>query len=333
MKKYLKKWRSGLIFVLLGLFLTMTLTGLMAKVSPAIRERSRFPHHDKAVNLKIEGNYRVIESNGIPDHATGQFPNSGNPNAISPQNYTFRVPLNPRRNERWIASRGMFFGVAINGIPFEPGTAEYWTTSGRRTGGREARNAAWNYEALSGKINLGMDRNNAHVQPGGVYHYHGLPKGLLANLGSQAVQLIGYAADGFPIYGVNGYRDNDNPRERPDAQKPEPMRSSYRLKSGTRSGGPGGPYDGTFTQDYEYVAGLGDLDECNGGFGITPEYPQGIYHYHITEEFPFISRCFRGIPDNSFRKGPPRRRGNSDRQRRDRPFPPPRSRPSSPPLR
>ena len=37
--------------------------------------------------------YRYIESDGLPDHATGRFPNSRNPNAISTQRYQFRVPL------------------------------------------------------------------------------------------------------------------------------------------------------------------------------------------------------------------------------------------------
>ena len=51
---------------------------------------------------------------------------------------------------------------------------------------------------------------------------------------------------------------------------------------------------GTFTQDFEYVAGLGDLDECNGRFGVTPEFPNGIYHYYITDAFPYIQRCVKG---------------------------------------
>src|SRR5262249_28293836 len=53
----------------------------------------------------------------------------------------------------------------------------------------------------------------------------------------------------------------------------------------------------------------GDLDECNGRFGVTPEFPEGIYHYYVTEEFPFVGRMWRGTPDPSFSKGPggPRR--------------------------
>ena len=47
---------------------------------------------------------------------------------------------------------------------------------------------------------------------------------------------------------------------------------------------------GAFTQDWEYVEGLGDLDECNGRVGVTPEFPEGIYHYYANDTFPFVSR-------------------------------------------
>ena len=39
-----------------------------------------------------------------------------------------------------------------------------------------------------------------------------------------------------------------------------------------------------------------NLDNCNGHVGATPEYPQGIYHYHIVAEPPYIAGCFRGQP-------------------------------------
>ena len=53
---------------------------------------------------------------------------------------------------------------------------------------------------------------------------------------------------------------------------------------------------GAFSQDYEYVAGLGDLDQCNGRTGVTPEFPEGIYHYVITATYPFVGRCVKGTP-------------------------------------
>lgn len=104
------------------------------------------------------------------------------------------------------------------------------------------------------------------------------------------------------------------------------MRSSWQIKKGERSGGPGGKHDGKFTADYEFVKGSGDLDECNGRFGVTPEFPKGIFHYYITDEFPQLARIWRGTPDSSFEKHRPGagmpmgRRGPSGGRRGPPPF-------------
>lgn len=251
---------------------------------------------DNHVDIVIRGDYRYITANGIPNHRHGDFPNRGNPNTIRPQSYTFRVPLHPQLAGN-VAPLGMNpFGVAINGVPFDPGAAEWWNND---------PTSGWQYEALSGKINLGMDQNNAHVQPNGAYHYHGLPTGLIDQLGDgKRMVLIGYAADGFPIYERYGYTLAKDLRS-----SIKVLRSSYQVKHGTRPSGPGKEYDGTFVQDYNYVAGSGDLDECNGRTGVTPEFPGGTYYYVITAEFPFIPRCFRGTPDDSFKRRGPGPRG------------------------
>jgi hypothetical protein len=249
------------------------------------------PSGQSRVTIATNGDYRVITANGLPDHAPGQFPNRGNPNAISAQSYTFRMTLKPQTNATPRDGRGAWFGVALNGVPFEPGTAEFWN------GQRE-----WNYEAQSGFIDLGLDANNAHVQPTGAYHYHGLPIGLMAKLGGDGKRmlLVGYAADGFPIYTSYGHSNATNA-----ASALKKLRSSWQVKKGARQDGPGGNYDGRFTADYEFLSGSGDLDECNGRFGVTPEYPQGIYHYCITMEFPQLPRQWRGTPDQSFfKRGP-----------------------------
>jgi len=244
------------------------------------------------VEIVIEGNYRVIRANGLSDQA-GEFPNRNNPNRIAPQRYTFRMPLKPAAAATATPIHHDLFGVALNGVPFDPGTAEFWNND---------RRSDWNYEALSGFLDLGLDRNNAHVQPNGAYHYHASPSDLVRASGvdGKKMLLIGWAADGFPIY--SGY----GPTEPQNANSPlKKLRSSWRLKSGVRPGGPGGKYDGRFTRDYEYAAGSGDLDECNGHFGATPECPQGTYHYHITDEFPHVPRFWRGTPDPSFEKRRP----------------------------
>ncbi|MBT9314150.1 YHYH protein [Leptothoe spongobia TAU-MAC 1115] len=267
------------------------------------------------VRFEERDGYRYIYANGIPDHTPGTFPNQGNPNTISAQNHLFRVTLTPQLSGNSTPIRPVF-GIALNGVPFEPGTAEYWNRD---------RSSGWNYDALSGNINLGLDQHNAHVQPTGSYHYHGLPIGLLQGT---SMTLVGYAADGFPIYGQYGYRDANSSTSRLIK-----LQSSYRLKTGQRPNGPGGPYDGTFVQDFEYIAGLGDLDECNGRFGVTPEHPDGIYHYYITEMFPFIPRCVQGTPDESFQRQLAGGGNNGNRRPQGRPNRHPGGRPSFPPPR
>jgi YHYH protein len=248
------------------------------------------------VSIKEDGRYRYIESNGIPDHSTGKFPNSGNPNSISVQNHKYRVALKPVKTDR--ASSAHLVGVATNGIPFEPGTAEFWNRD---------RSSGWNIQAFAPNINLGIDSSNAHVQPNGTYHYHAAPKGLINKSGKS---LVGWAADGFEIHYIGSK-----------------AKSSYRLKNGTRPSGPKGKYDGTYDQDWEYVEGHGNLDKCNGGD------LNGTYSYFITDTYPFIHRCVYGTADASFERrgggqgpdgrGGPEGRSGPPNDRRDGPPPRP----------
>ncbi len=280
--------------------------------------------------IKIEGNKRIIDANGLPDHKPGQFPNRGNPNSIGPQHYHFEMPLKPQALDEPKPLRRYLFGVAINGVVFDPGTAEVWLPGepivsrpnpGTRFEPGMDRGRVWNYDGM-GRMNFGIDANHAHVQPTGAYHYHGLPTGLIERLrekqGNDKMLLIGYAADGYPIYAEYGHAKAD------DASSPlKKLQSSYHLKKGKRptgGAGPGGKYDGTFVQDYEFVDGSGDLDRCNGREGVTPEYPEGTYYYVVTDTFPFVPRFFHGTPDSSFAKrmGPP----PGDPPGRGRPFGP-----------
>lgn len=259
------------------------------------------PPAETRVEMRIEGARRVITANGLPDHPTGRFPNADNPNRIRAQNYRFTMPARPVVAAAPTPLRAQPFGIAVNGVLFDPGTAEYWHND---------RGSGWHYEAKGNAFSLGLDANNAHVQPNGAYHYHGIPLALVARLsgGEPAMTLLGWAADGFPIYGPWAH---ENASDR--TSRLRVLKSSFQLKQGKRpatAGQPGGEYDGIFVEDFEYVAGSGDLDECSGRFGTTPEFPEGIYHYVLTEDFPFIPRAFRGTPDPSFavregRAGPP----------------------------
>jgi len=274
------------------------LTAAGATIAASIATQTAYaglkPQFASDVTITVENDVRVIRSNGIPNHETGQFPGKGNPNTIAPQRYEFRVPANPQVADHATPLRMQPFGVAVNGVVFDPGAAEWWNGD---------RNSGWQYEPLMmAPLYLGADASHAHVQPNGAYHYHGIPTALVQVLtgGKEKMVIVGWAADGFPIYNNLGHTD---PK---DAASPlKTLKSSYRVKSGKRPGGPGGAYDGKFLADYEYAAGIGDLDECNGRFEVTPDYPQGVYHYVLTEQFPYVPRQFRGTPDPSFnRHGP-----------------------------
>lgn len=249
--------------------------------------------------VKLEEGARRVLANAIPEHRVGPFPNRGNPHAIAEQSYDFSLPAKPvaagsitwlhrPAGEDFRGPPNLPFGIAVNGVLFDPGTAEFWNGD---------RALGWNYEALGGAVGLGLDANHAHVQPNGAYHYHGVPALLFQSLDTAPDRhspLIGWAADGFPIYALRGWRVAGEA-----TSGAKVLRSSYRLRQGERPAppaGPGGRYDGAFVQDYEYVAGSGDLDECNGRVGVTPEYPEGTYAYFLTGEWPVIPRGFRGTP-------------------------------------
>ena len=237
-------------------------------------------------SVTVKGKTRTILTNSLPNHKTGEFPRKGNPNTISAQNRTYTFPVNPKYtgNPEWVREPG----VAINGVKFEPGTAEVVVCDSGEN---------YHVEAFQDMINLGLDFNNAHVQPTGAYHYHGSPTSVIEKFdtGEDLVH-VGFAHDGFPMY-----------YSKSDAYKP-----SYKLVDGSREGedctcsNPKNTIDisvddhhnGTYTSDFEYVEGSGNLDECNG---ITIE---GKYMYLVTNKFSYVSRCLMGEVAQEERQGP-----------------------------
>jgi hypothetical protein len=131
-----------------------------------------------------------------------------------------------------------------------------------------------------------------------------MPEGFITSRGGDDTKMtmIGWAADGFPIYARYGYSDaNDATSEI------KVMQGSYQTVSTTDGSRPSeSTYElGTFRQDWEYVAGSGDLDECNGRTGVTPEFPNGIYHYYATDSYPYFQRCVTGEVESSGDTGGP----------------------------
>ena len=89
--------------------------------------------------------------------------------------------------------------------------------------------------------------------------------------------IIGWAYDGNPIYGPYGFTRNDGGTIRR-------LIPGYEIRT-TRAEGPGvGDWPlGSFTNDYVFT-NKGDLDEHNGRFCKTPDYPDGVYAYFATIE-------------------------------------------------
>lgn len=228
------------------------------------------------VTVTVADGIRTVVSNALPDHDTGEFPNDGNPNAIEAQSLSWTYAETGVNTGNATAVRTT--GVAINGVKFEPGTGESVTCESGES---------YRIEAIQDLYDLGLDFNNAHVQPGGEYHYHGISS-LLVEIYDNDNDLvhIGFAADGNLIY----------------YSKSGAYSSSYVLADGTRTGsdcvatGPdqptfdieGSAIDGTYTSDWNFTADAGDLDECNG---VTID---GQYIYLATETYPFVGRCVMG---------------------------------------
>jgi len=241
---------------------------------------------------------RQLTANGIPDHVVGAFPNAGNPSEISAQSVSASFSLTPAETGQATRTGGPngVAGYVLNGVKIDAGTGGTCNDSGDNCS-LNGNVGAWNLEALGqSSFNFGTDSNNAHVQPNGAYHYHGMPEGFIAKQGgnSSTMTLIGWASDGFPIYARYGYSVAT------DATSPiKNITGSYQFVSPVSSSRPSvSVYPlGTFSQDYEYVAGSGDLDACNGRFGVTPEFPNGIYHYYATDSYPFFQRCVTGAVD------------------------------------
>jgi YHYH protein len=244
-------------------------------------------------------NTRTLVSNGVPDHSVA---NGAFATAISAQSINQSLTLVPAiATAIQNVGGGQPPGYAINGVKFDPGTAGTCQSSATSVSSGcnyAGGGGAWSMEALSGGISgwvfdFGVDDNQGHVQPNGQYHYHGTPKGLIEKLNPVAntMTLVGWAADGFPIYSRIGY---STATDKNSALKV--IASSYQLKSVPDAGRPAASLFplGSFTQDWQYVAGAGDLDQCNGRFDVTPEFPDGIYHYYITDGYPYIQRCVAG---------------------------------------
>ena len=231
----------------------------------------------------------IFQTNNIPNH---DF-NDGDlsfPNDVSPQNISFEISATPSHALSTTAvSLVMDNAILLNGVKIDLLAAACFGVGDGKVGCNDI-NQAWRYDPMFAANGFRVDTHNAHSQPNGSYHYHGKPNALYHDDDNSSVSpLVGFAADGYPIFG-SYFDDNGAIRK---------AISSFQIIDGNRPAGtesPGGVYDGTYRDDYQYVENHGDLDECNG---MTIN---GVYGYYITDGFPYVLSCFKGTPDNSFNK-------------------------------
>lgn len=206
-----------------------------------------FPFNRFTSNVTIyeDGDEYVIETDDLPNHSSPYWgsghdlystPHSGmvvNPNEITAQDLSFRIPKNPSVNSTTTETELGPIGVSINGVVFFNAYAGKDRTTGEWLG-------------VEDEIPT-FDEFQGHPAQAGLYHYHLEPLYLTQD---DASKFLGFLKDGFPVYGKIE-QDGTNPSE---------------------------------------------LDECHGHSHVTEEYPEGSYHYHMSESFPYLHDCYRGTP-------------------------------------
>lgn len=269
-------------------------------------------------SVQYSANWVYVDATGIPAYITGPFLD-GNPSLATEQTGYFKIPLNPAQNPGTpTATTGGNIGIFINGVAlfdYRDGVAWNSTTNSLCGGpgnppcpGGPAATQNWNRDAILAERH-GFDCAKAHPAMGN-YHHHQNPSAF--NLDQVVVSdicdlypadglyvisetvhspLLGFAYDGFPIYGAYAYKNTDG------TGGITRMKSGYHLRNITArthhadgTDVPDGPSVSTtyplgyFREDYEYTASTDPdvLDVHNGRFCVTPEYPNGIYCYFAT---------------------------------------------------
>lgn len=262
--------------------------------------------------IQYSTNNVYVSTKGVPAYPTGPFLD-GNPSQASSQNAIFKFPLAPTQNTGTQTATTMGnIGVFINGVAlFDYRDGVSWSSScsclkGGPLGG--SGDGVWNRDAVVAE-KPGFDCSKGHPAMGN-YHHHQNPSafkldlnvissicnlydadGLYAIDSTQHSPLIGYAYDGFPIYGAYAYKNTNG------TGGIVRMKSSWSLRSITTrttyytgasvTAGPAvsSTYPlGYFKEDYQYTAPTASdyLDDHNGRFCVTPEYPNGTYCYFAT---------------------------------------------------
>ncbi|MDX8390625.1 MAG: YHYH protein [Mariprofundaceae bacterium] len=258
----------------------------------SVIDANRNIEFEGVLDIKVEGDKCIFTSNAIPNHDFNDGLTTFVTN-VSEQSVRYEITSNPLQSMVPTAiTLGTDNAIFLNGVKLDLLAAACFGVADEKIGCFNM-SQPWRFDPMSEFNDFGTDSHNAHTQPDGTYHYHGSPVALFYSDSPIVSPVIGFSADGFPIFG--SYFD--------DSGSIRKALSSYQLKSGSRNAidgiNPGGSYDGTYRDDYEFVLGAGDLDECNG---MTVN---GSYAYYITESYPWVMACFKGDVDLSFNKQRP----------------------------
>ena len=240
--------------------------------------------------VQYSDNYVYVSCTCIPGYDIGPWP--GNPNIPSNQNFVFKIPRHPVPNTGTLTETPLgHIGVWTNGVSiFNAKDAMSYNNMG-----------IWNQNAIIVE-GSSFDDCLGHPSPTGEYHHHLNPTCLYDDEDSLTHSpVIGFAFDGYPVYGAYGNANTDG------SGSVRRMRSSYIMRSisdrttlpdgTTLTASQYGPainatYPlGYYIEDFEYIDGSGDLDEHNGRFCVTPEYPEGTYAYFVTLDVDHVA-CY-----------------------------------------
>lgn len=263
----------------------------------AVQDIQRSVSFTGSVLVSAQDGSCTLVSNGIPNHDFDDESAHFAHDAAAIE-HSFNIPISPLYADTASPlSQTMYDAVMLNGVVLDLLAAGCYRPGapGADVNGNVAIGCTvddgWLLDPLSPYNDFGTDRHNAHVQPDGRYHYHGNPMALFDdNPGPNGSPVIGFAADGFPIYG-SYFLD-------PATGTIRKAVSGYTLRTGNRpmsDSDPGGEYNGMYVDDYEFTD-AGDLDACNG------MVVNGQYGYYVTDTYPWVMGCLRGQPDESFYK-------------------------------
>lgn len=254
--------------------------------------------------IQYSNDYAYISTNSIPSYSIGPWPT--NPNNAKGLSFTFKFTRKPTVVATKTKVPLGHIGLWINGVALYDGND-----------GMSYNNLKiWNRNAYYWE-GVSFDSCKGHADQSSEYHNHIASSCIFNSTSSSHSPIVGFAFDGFPIYGPYGYSsalNSSSPIKR--------IQTSYKLRSITQrtslsngqtlSSFQYGPavssnYPlGSYIEDYEYNSTYGDLDLYNGRFCKTPEYPDGTYAYFVATDsnlnptYPFvIGPYFYGTPISS----------------------------------